>query len=60
MTCPRRLDYDKIIDNLEQMIKLIEDDSERSDGKAKMNSQHLHSLYWLLDKYKMKRNKLND
>ena len=44
-----QIDKDRIIDNLEQMINLLEFDSMRSAGKAKMNSQHLHSMYWLLD-----------
>ena len=34
--------------NLEEMINLLEYDSMRSPGKAKLNSQHLHSMYWLL------------
>ena len=47
----RVIDYDILIENLKEMIKLLEFDSMRSAGKAKLNSQHLHSLYFLLDKY---------
>ena len=38
----------------EEMIALLEYDSMRSAGKMKMNSQHLHSLYYLLERYKQK------
>ena len=46
-----KIDYDKLIKNIDQMINLLEYDSTRSDGKSKLNSQHLHSLYFLKDKY---------
>ena len=42
------IDYDQIAANIKQMINLLEYDSSRSPGKTKLNSQHLHSLYWLL------------
>ena len=45
------INYEDLKDNLEKMINLLEYDSMRSPGKAKMNSQHLHSLYFLLDRY---------
>ena len=45
------IDYDKLRGNVEQMIDLLEYDSMRSAGKCKMNSQHLHSLYYLKEKY---------
>lgn len=48
----KEIDYNLIIKNLEDMINLLEYDSMRSSGKAKLNSQHLHSMYWLVDKYK--------
>lgn len=38
----------------EEMIGLLEYDAMRSAGKMKLNSQHLHSLYYLLEKYKQK------
>ena len=36
------------------MINLLEYDSMRSPGKAKLNSQHLHSLYYLKEIYENK------
>ena len=42
------INRDDIVKNLEMMINLLEFDSMRSPGKAKLNSQHLHSMYWLL------------
>ena len=42
------IDYDLVVQQLEQMINVLEYDSMRSAGKAKLNSQHLHSMYWLL------------
>ena len=47
-------DYPKILENIEQMVTLLEYDSERSPGKMKLNSQHLHSLLWLKDYYESK------
>ena len=43
--------YERMLDNIETMVKLLEYDSERSPGKMKLNSQHLHSLLWLKDHY---------
>ena len=48
----KEIDYEMLIHNLNQMINVLEYDSMRSPGKAKINSQHLHSMHWLLDKYK--------
>ena len=48
----KEIDYEVLINNVEQMINLLEFDAMRSSGKAKLNSQHLHSLYFLLEKYK--------
>ena len=42
------VDKDAIIANIKSMIHTLEYDSGRSPGKMKLNSQHLHSLYWLL------------
>ena len=48
------IDYEALIMNLDKMINLLEYDSMRSPGKAKLNSQHLHSLYELKDRYESK------
>ena len=45
------VDYVKLLDNVVMMINLLEYDAMRSSGKMKMNSQHLHSLYYLKEKY---------
>ena len=45
------IDYVKLKQHVEVMINLLEFDSMRSSGKAKLNSQHLHSLYELKDRY---------
>ena len=50
----RRVDYKMLSDNLDSMIEVLEYDAMRSPGKAKMNSQHLHSLYFLKDRYEEK------
>lgn len=46
--------YSKVIQNMKEMINLLEFDAMRSPGKAKMNSQHLHSLHFLVDMYEAK------
>ena len=43
-----KIEKEDIKENLLNMINLLEYDSMRSPGKAKLNSQHLHSMYWLL------------
>ena len=48
------IDYEKLLANIDNMIGLLEHDAMRSPGKAKMNSQHLHSLYFLKEKYEEK------
>ena len=45
------IDYKILEENLDKMINLLEYDSMRSPGKAKLNSQHLQSLYDLKDRY---------
>jgi len=45
------IDYKILIDNIDKMINVLEFDAMRSSGKAKLNSQHLHSLYFLKEKY---------
>ena len=47
----REIDYEVLKENLKEMISLLEYDAMRSAGKTKLNSQHLHSLYFLLEKY---------
>ena len=42
------IDESLLVDQLKSMINVLEYDSMRSAGKAKLNSQHLHSMYWLL------------
>ena len=42
------VDNGLVAKHLKQMINVLEYDSMRSAGKAKLNSQHLHSMYWLL------------
>ena len=54
MAQPNTINYDQIADNLDTMINLLEFDSMRSSGKAKLNSQHLHSMYYLRDVYESK------
>ena len=48
----RDINYDILIQNIEEMISLLEFDAMRSSGKAKLNCGHLESLYNLLDRYK--------
>ena len=46
--------YEKVLNNIDTMVNLLEYDSERSPGKMKLNSQHLHSLLWLRQHYEEK------
>ena len=48
------VDYEAVLGNVDSMINLLEYDAMRSPGKTKMNSQHLHSLYFLKDRYEEK------
>ena len=43
------INEEELVKNMKEMINLLEFDSMRSAGKAKLNSQHLHSMYWLLE-----------
>ena len=45
------IDYQKLLDNINQIIETLEYDSSRSAGKTKLNAQHLHSLYYLKELY---------
>ena len=47
----KEIDYDVLLDNCNYMINLLEWDAMRSSGKMKLNSQHLHSLYEVKDRY---------
>ena len=49
-----KVDYEAVLVNVDSMINLLEYDAMRSPGKTKMNSQHLHSLYFLKDRYEEK------
>lgn len=46
------VDYAKIIENMEEMIGVMEYDSMRSPGKAKMNASTLDALYSCVERYK--------
>lgn len=48
------IDYEKVIANMEEMIGVMEYDSMRSPGKAKMNAPVLESLYSCVERYKAK------
>ena len=48
------INYDTLLENVDRMINLLEFDSMRSSGKVKLNSQHLHSLYYLKEQYEAK------
>ena len=50
----REIDYIELLKNIDEMINLLEYDSMRSAGKTKLNSQHLHSLYFLKELYESK------
>jgi len=47
----RQVDNDKLIENITEMINVLEYDSSRSPGKAKINSQTLINLHNLLEIY---------
>ena len=46
------INYDQVIANMQEMIGVLEYDSMRSPGKAKMNAMTLMSLYSCIDRYK--------
>ena len=47
----RDINYEQLIQNIEEMISLLEFDAMRSAGKAKLNSGNLVDLYTLKDRY---------
>jgi len=49
-----QIDYEKIIENYNQVINTLEYDSMRSGGKSKLNVQNLHYLYSMKEKYEQK------
>lgn len=51
------INYDQIISNMEEMIGVMEYDSMRSPGKAKMNATTLAALYKCVDRYKSMQSK---
>ena len=50
----KEIDYDVLLDNVKKMINLLEYDSMRSSGKAKMNAATLESLFVLETRYESK------
>ena len=47
----REIDYDKLLQNIEEMINTLEYDSSRSGGKTKLNCDKLFYLYSLQQRY---------
>lgn len=52
----RPIDYEKLVENFKEMINVMEYDSSRSAGKARLNSETLVNLHSLLEKYQAKIN----
>ena len=50
-TMMHKINYEALLKNVDQMINLLEYDSMRNPGKAKLNCGHLESLYNLKDRY---------
>ena len=46
-----KIDYEALLRNINQMINLLEYDSMRNPGKAKLNCGHLDSLHNLKERY---------
>ena len=53
-TTMRNIDYTQVLENIESMINVLEYDSMRSPGKAKINADTLANLYSLMDRYQSK------
>lgn len=47
----KKIDYDKLLENIESMISLLEYDAMRGSGKAKLNAGNIVDLYSLKDRY---------
>ena len=54
----REIDYEKLVANYDEMINVMEHDSSRSAGKARINASTLVNLHALKDKYQTKLNSL--
>jgi len=52
----REIDYQKLLDNVNEMINTLEYDSMRSAGKAKLNAATLTEMYALQKQYQQKIN----
>ena len=51
MMTNREIDYDKLLENISDMINTLEYDSSRSGGKTKLNCDKLYYLYSLQQRY---------
>lgn len=51
MMVNREIDYDKLLQNIDEMINTLEYDSSRSGGKTKLNCDKLYYLYSLQQRY---------
>jgi|TARA_R100000479_G_C6317148_1_gene176269 hypothetical protein len=47
----REIEYDKLLQNIDEMINTLEYDSSRSGGKTKLNCDKLYYLYSLQQRY---------
>ena len=47
----REIDYDKLLENISDIINTLEYDSSRSGGKTKLNCDKLYYLYSLQQRY---------
>lgn len=47
----REINYDKLLENINEMINTLEYDSSRSGGKTKLNCDKLYYLYSLQQRY---------
>jgi len=52
----RPIDYEKLLENVNEMINTLEYDSMRSAGKAKLNASTLTEMYALQKQYQSKIN----
>ena len=53
----REIDYNKLLQNVDEMINVLEYDSSRSTGKAKINAQTLINLFTLKEVFTKKNSK---
>lgn len=52
----REIDYEQLVKNYKDMINVLEHDSSRSAGKAKINANTLFYLHELCSRYQTKLN----